>query len=191
MNEQATTTPRQGQIIDAAVGVFLRYGYARTTMADIARAAGITRPTLYATFPDKERVFMAVVEKMIDDKLTEISDGLSLHPDFEGKLRYACDAWAVGGYELVQAHPDAADMFDLGFKSVCAGYERFTALLAEILDVPLKQSNFALSSMDIARTIVSAMVGFKKIASSAIELRGLIEAQTKLVASAIAPNMCR
>jgi len=191
MNDPATSKSRQHQIIDAAVDVFLRYGYARTTMVDIARAAGITRPTLYATFPDKERIFTAVVEKMIDDKLTEISDELLRHPDFEGKLYYACDAWVAEGYELIQAHPDAADMFDLGFKSVCAGYERFTELLAEILDVPLKQSNFELSSMEIARTIVSAMVGFKKIATSAIELRQLIGVQTKLVASAIAPNMAR
>ena len=54
----------------------------------------------------------------------------------EKKLRFACDARAADGYEFVQAHPDAADMFDLGFKSVCAGYDKFGALLAALLDAP-------------------------------------------------------
>ncbi|MES0101866.1 TetR/AcrR family transcriptional regulator [Mesorhizobium sp. M0019] len=34
-------------------------------VGDIAQASGLTRPTLYLTFPDKERVFEAVVETMI------------------------------------------------------------------------------------------------------------------------------
>jgi hypothetical protein len=32
------------------------------------------------------------------------------------KLLYACNAWAAEGYELVQAHPEARDMLDLGFE---------------------------------------------------------------------------
>ncbi len=109
-------------------------------MGDIAQAAGLTRPTLYLTFPDKERIFTAVVEKMIDDKLTEIREGLQRQKTLETKLRFACNAWAAEGYDLVRAHPDAADMFDLGFKSVCAGYDQFGELLAEILEEPLGRS---------------------------------------------------
>src|SRR5579871_4318256 len=150
MTEATAATARRDDIVRAAVDVFLRYGYARTTMGDIARAAGLTRPTLYLTFPDKERIFAAVVEKMIDDKLVEIRSALAHHRTLERKLRFACDAWAAEGYELVQAHPDAADMFDLGFKSVCAGYDKFGELLAEILDKPLGRSNLDLSARDAA-----------------------------------------
>jgi AcrR family transcriptional regulator len=179
---------RRDEIVRAAIGVFLRYGYARTTMRDIAQAAGLTRPTLYLTFPDKERIFTAVVEKMIDDKLTEIRGGLQRQKTLETRLRFACSAWAAEGYELVQAHPDAADMFDLGFKSVCAGYDQFGELLAEILDEPLGRSSFELSARDAARTIVFAMRGFKDVATSGAEMRRLIEVHVKLVAGAIEPK---
>ncbi|HXZ17072.1 MAG TPA: TetR/AcrR family transcriptional regulator [Roseiarcus sp.] len=182
---------RQDDVVRAAIGVFLRYGYARTTMGDIAQAAGLTRPTLYLTFPGKERIFTAVVEKMIEDKLIEIRGGLPRQKSLETKLRFACNAWAAEGYELVKAHPDAADMFDLGFKSVCAGYDQFGALLAEILDEPLGRSSLELSARDAARAVVFAMRGFKDVATSGAEMRGLIETHVKLVAGAIEPKSGR
>ena len=188
MTESNAAMARRDDIVRVAIGVFLRYGYARTTMRDIAQATGLTRPTLYLTFPDKERIFTAVVEKMIDDKLTEIRGGLQRQKTLETKLRFACNAWAAEGYELVQAHPDAADMFDLGFKSVCAGYDQFGELLAEILDEPLGRSSFELSARDAARTIVFAMRGFKDVATSGAEMRRLIEVHVKLVAGAIEPK---
>ena len=188
MTESNAAMARRDDIVRAAIGVFLRYGYARTTMRDIAQATGLTRPTLYLTFPDKERIFTAVVEKMIDDKLTEIRGGLQRQKTLETKLRFACNAWAAEGYELVQAHPDAADMFDLGFKSVCAGYDQFGELLAEILDEPLGRSSFELSARDAARAIVFAMRGFKDVATSGAEMRRLIEVHVKLVAGAIEPK---
>ena len=40
-------------------------------MSDIAQASGLTRPTLYLSFPDKEQIFAAVVEKMVAEKLAE------------------------------------------------------------------------------------------------------------------------
>jgi len=191
MTESNAAMARRDDVVRAAIGVFLRYGYARTTMGDIAQAAGLTRPTLYLTFPYKERIFTAVVEKMIEDKLIEIRGGLPRQKSLETKLRFACNAWAAEGYELVQAHPDAADMFDLGFKSVCAGYDQFGALLAEILDEPLGRSSLELSARDAARAVVFAMRGFKDVATSGAEMRGLIETHVKLVAGAIEPKSGR
>ena len=45
----------------AAVATFVKYGYDGTTMEAIARAAGITRRTLYARYPDKRAVFVDVI----------------------------------------------------------------------------------------------------------------------------------
>jgi hypothetical protein len=76
-------------------------------------------------------------------------------------------------------------MFDLGFKSVCAGYDKFGALLADLLDLPLKRSSLDLSPADVARTIVLAMRGFKDAATSGAEMRQLIANHVKLTAAAI------
>lgn len=49
------------QLRKAAATTFVKYGYAGTTMEAIARAAGITRRTLYARYPDKRAVFADVI----------------------------------------------------------------------------------------------------------------------------------
>lgn len=46
-------------ILDAALPVFVRFGFRKTSMADIARAAGISRASLYLTFKSKEELFRA------------------------------------------------------------------------------------------------------------------------------------
>jgi AcrR family transcriptional regulator len=176
---------RRSQIVAAATPVFLRYGFARTTMGDIAQAAGLTRPTLYLTFPDKESVFQVVVETMIEEKLAQISTGIAGVPTIHEKLLYACNAWAAEGYELVQAHPDARDMFDLGFKSVCAGYAAFQDLIAGIIGEALGQSPITVSSTDLARSIVYALKGFKDVAADATDLRTLIATHVAVVSAAL------
>jgi AcrR family transcriptional regulator len=45
----------------AAVELFLEHGFDGTTMEAVARAAGITKRTLYARYPDKRALFAAVI----------------------------------------------------------------------------------------------------------------------------------
>ena len=46
---------------EAAVAIFLRSGYDGTTMEAVADAAGITKRTLYARYPDKHALFLTVI----------------------------------------------------------------------------------------------------------------------------------
>jgi AcrR family transcriptional regulator len=52
-------------ILDAAESVFGAQGLQKTTMGDIATAAGASRPLLYRYFRDKEALFEAVVERVL------------------------------------------------------------------------------------------------------------------------------
>ncbi|MCU4186817.1 TetR/AcrR family transcriptional regulator [Acidiferrimicrobium sp. IK] len=61
--------PTAALILRAAEGVFPKLGYSQTTMADLAAAAGVTRPTVYAYFASKADVFRAVAESVRDDIL--------------------------------------------------------------------------------------------------------------------------
>lgn len=55
---------RRGQLLDAAFTAFMATGYAKTSMSDIAREAGVSRPTLYRAFPTKEDIFRSVAERL-------------------------------------------------------------------------------------------------------------------------------
>ncbi len=58
---QAEAEKLHRKLRTAAVATFVKYGYDGTTMEAIARAAGITRRTLYARYPDKRAVFVDVI----------------------------------------------------------------------------------------------------------------------------------
>lgn len=51
------------QALDAAMITFWRYGYQATSLDDLTQAMGINRPSLYATFGDKEQLFLRTVDR--------------------------------------------------------------------------------------------------------------------------------
>jgi len=55
---------RQEQILAAAVGLFARQGYARTTTKEIAREAGVSEGTIYRYFDSKQDLLFAFVESV-------------------------------------------------------------------------------------------------------------------------------
>jgi AcrR family transcriptional regulator len=52
---------KRRQIIDGARSVFLSQGFDAASMGEIARAAGVSKGTLYVYFQDKEELFEAIV----------------------------------------------------------------------------------------------------------------------------------
>jgi AcrR family transcriptional regulator len=59
-DEQAART--RTRILDAAAELFLERGYARTTIKDIADAAGVARDTVHAVYGSKARVLTALID---------------------------------------------------------------------------------------------------------------------------------
>ncbi|WP_306223233.1 TetR/AcrR family transcriptional regulator [Bosea beijingensis] len=53
---------RADQIADAALRLFARYGYKRSSMDDIAREAGLAKATLYLHFKGKDDVFRSMLD---------------------------------------------------------------------------------------------------------------------------------
>jgi AcrR family transcriptional regulator len=56
---------RRAAILDAATRIFLRYGFKKTSMDDLARAAGLSRQGLYLHFATKEALFKEAVSRLI------------------------------------------------------------------------------------------------------------------------------
>jgi len=53
----ASTGVQRERILQAATGLFARQGYANTTMAQIVRELGVTKPFVYYYFRDKQEIF--------------------------------------------------------------------------------------------------------------------------------------
>ena len=52
-------------ILEGATRIFLEEGYAGTTMDRVAAAAGVSKPTIYSHFHDKEGLFNALMAQMV------------------------------------------------------------------------------------------------------------------------------
>src|SRR5438552_13900653 len=55
-----TAEQRKLAIIEAALPLFARKGFAETTTKDLARAAGVSEPLLYKHFPSKEALYLEI-----------------------------------------------------------------------------------------------------------------------------------
>jgi AcrR family transcriptional regulator len=181
---------RREDVLEAATRVFLRFGYRRTTMGDIAEEAGISRPGLYPLFPSKEEIFSAVLARALHAELDEIRAGVAEAATPAEKLMLALEVWCVQNYELTRSSPGAADLFESSFefasevasKSTAA----FEAILAEVL-APLvrRQSRVTLTAHELARLLSGAVVGLKATAKSAKQLRASLRGLVSVVLASL------
>lgn len=60
-NREQYLQERRAQILDAAIEVFGRKGFAAANVADISKAAGIAKGTIYLYFQSKEEILMTIL----------------------------------------------------------------------------------------------------------------------------------
>ncbi len=178
--------PKKNRIATAARSVFLRYGYKRTNMNDIAEAAGISRAALYIIFKNKEDVFIGVFLQWLDETLAEIEKETAKAVTPQEKLELAFEIWAVRPFEWVAAAPEAKDLIECSFEfaqpSLRLGYSKFEAAIVPVL-ASLAQGRPARAHLTPERTahvLASAVRGFKQTASTPDELRQLIKELLRL-----------
>ncbi|GAB1516173.1 TetR/AcrR family transcriptional regulator [Actinophytocola sp. KF-1] len=83
-----TSERKRHAIVEAASAEFLRAGYSASSMDEIARRAGVSKPTIYNHFGNKERLFLAV----IGGALTKVYAGVGVP---QAKLTQATDLRAA------------------------------------------------------------------------------------------------
>jgi AcrR family transcriptional regulator len=64
---------RRRELMDASVQVFAEKGIARSTVADITRAAGVAKGTFYLYFTSKEHLLAGLKERFVDEILDHAS----------------------------------------------------------------------------------------------------------------------
>ena len=176
---------KEKRALESAIEVFTRYGYARTTMADIASKAGMSRPALYLLFSDKEAVFNHVIKELDRRKLAEIRTLVAKVDSLQEQLSAASVSWGLHPVELAAAHPDAADLFDLRFPAVRQAYSNFEALITVMITSDVERSGFGGSPAELARTLVFGIRGLRDAAFDTKALRRLIEVQIEVIVRAI------
>jgi AcrR family transcriptional regulator len=170
---------RQAIVLDAAVAVFARYGFRKTSMDEVARAAGISRQGLYLQFANKEELFRKALVHSLDSQLRAAVAALGREDiGLELRLIAACDAWS--GRFIGSLGADAADLMCASTSlagATLAHYEREfeMALTRAIDDSPLHEYCAAsgLRAADLAHALHATARGLKKSASREQFIKGI------------------
>jgi AcrR family transcriptional regulator len=154
---------RRERVLAAALATFARYGYKKTSMDDVARAADISRPGLYFLFTSKENLFRAAVTRALDDDIEAARRALDdTGRPLRDRLIEAFDFW-TGRYigpmakdvpVLMETNPELLGPIVTDYP------ERFTAMVIEAIaaDGPAGTGGAAEHA---ARTMLSMVAGIK------------------------------
>jgi AcrR family transcriptional regulator len=162
-SDELTTTGdprRRAGVLDSALGTFARFGYRKTSMEEVARAAHISRPGLYFLFSSKESLFRAAVEQRLQRDIDAVAKALGQNDQpLRDRLLASFDLWAgryVGAFarEVTVVIEDNLDL--LG--ALVAGMpQRFE----ELIIAALTTHSDLEAARRVAQTLISASIGVK------------------------------
>lgn len=126
-------------VLDSAVRVFARRGYAGTSVENILEATGLSKPTLYYYFKSKAGLFRAILEFAYDEGFRLMQEGVTRADTCEEKLVEVAAAWFQFGEKN-------QDLTRLLFATTFAAKEEMPA---DSLDVAKRRRN-----IDFVRDLV-------------------------------------
>ena len=158
---------RLGRILDAAYACFTRHGVRKTTMDDIAAAAGMSRPAVYQYVRNKDDVFRRLAAGIFAGALDRARDAAVSDGTLAQRLDRILAQRLSLRQRLFQESPHAAELIGESARVSADLAGAFLADLAELLTVTITD---AASQADLALRDADA----REIAELALALtRGL------------------
>ncbi|MGQ0837640.1 TetR/AcrR family transcriptional regulator [Actinokineospora sp.] len=158
-------TARRAQLLAAAQDVFAANGYHAAGMDEIAERAGVSKPVLYQHFPGKLELYMALLEKHVDELIRRVTDAMDSTTDNKLRVRNAVGAY----FDFVDGESQA---FRLVFESDLRGeplvqdaVERATSASVDAITATITAD--AGLDEQRARLLAVGLVGVSQVAARA------------------------
>ncbi len=100
-------------IYAAALDSFERHGVRRTLMEDVARAAGVSRPTIYYYFPDKDALVLEVIVRQVREIHRRIRERIRVEDGLPAMIEASLTTIALSNenqYLQLLTQPDSAGL---------------------------------------------------------------------------------
>jgi len=163
------------RILDAAMLVFRRHGFRRSSIEQAAEAAGLTRQALYHHFKSKEALFRAVIEQLHENALAAEIAAANAAEKAGGSLADILIAEVTGRLRQVIASfdgsPHIEELFSEHLVQARDLYQRYAGLygkqLAATIERVCRKQQLTLAagmnSRNFARCIEMAISGSKSV----------------------------
>lgn len=124
-------------LLDGAMQQFTRHGFAKTSMSDIAKAAGVSRTSLYNAFPTKDEVFRALSGRINQRVHADVLSALQRQGAWNERVLEIINARVGWVYELLRASEYGRELINEKNKicggEVLAANDRFERAIAKLL----------------------------------------------------------
>jgi AcrR family transcriptional regulator len=131
---------KRDRILRAARDRFLRYGFKRTSMDDIAQLAGISRAALYLQFPNKEGIFRTLSQEMHAAAHERFTAALGAGGLLAERLLAAFEGKDHEFFEVVRGSAHGTELVDFNHGIGADIVEHADALLKEALVGGIEQA---------------------------------------------------
>lgn len=165
-------------IAQAALAQFAKFGLRKTTMQDVADAAGVSRQTLYNRVPNKDALLRLVARYYFTNNINRCREALKACPDLPSSWDVLISHFVVEVWHTVNAMPEA-DAFEASANDVIAvevadAITVKTALIGQMLTTHNAVSqNPGQTPQDIGQFFCATAVGIKTSAKDEASLNAL------------------
>ena len=129
----SSSDPGLKRILAAALTLFGRHGFQRTSMADISREAGIARATLYLRFCEKRAVFEALASLLVDEALARAEAAWVPGAPLSENIAATLLAKDLGFFHILKGTPHGAELLELDGELIAAHVARLDSGFAGLL----------------------------------------------------------
>jgi AcrR family transcriptional regulator len=188
---------KRDAVYDAASVVFAQYGFRRTTMNDIAKSAGISRPALYLMFENKEDLFQGLAAHRLDQAIDSALSMLQGNGKIADRFLESLLVFEQIFYEPIADSPHGTELMDISLslasEIMTKKLARFHAALTKSLSEAEArgQITFARTPMKpraFVELLFTALNGVKKRALNTAEFRKLVRQLTEIFLLSITPE---
>jgi AcrR family transcriptional regulator len=128
---------RKKDILDAALYCFLNFGFQKTSMDDVAKKAGISRPLIYLKFKNKEDLLLGLFDHIMEGPMKEAEEIAKSNLSKKEKLSRIVEVLKIGPWGKISGCPMSQEFFNSCCDMDEKTFERYEKhklkLLTEIL----------------------------------------------------------
>ena len=175
---------KREHILNAALAVFLEKGGTKATFGDIAKAAGISRPTLYASFDDKDALLVAVIAFASSAQIDAAQEALMKASSLDQKLAIFNEIMVMAPFRLIQQSNDVADILSghnaIARDAILNAMDARAIFLKDML-MPYGDGMDEAAIHAIALTYTKAVSGLKNAVRTEDELQEAVDGQSAML----------
>jgi AcrR family transcriptional regulator len=186
---------KRSKILQSAFEVFVTYGFRKTSMDDIARQAGMSRPALYQVFRNKTEIFRGLAEEMMSGAAAKAGAALARPGSFHDRLKAAINDSILDVHRFIEQTPHGLELMGVNDEIAADIEERWCDVMIDVIargiksavdDGELDLSRTGATPESAARIFMQAMEGVKSDAMRGKAIEHYVEALVRFFSGALA-----